>query len=778
MRRVTTPEHPHRALTPHQQSLRQRRRLFGLYLLFVIYGSLVPLHFAWRPLPDALQAFAAVPWLDLGIGSRADWVANLLLFIPLTLLAGLSLDGVQSLRLRLGWAALIWPLALALALLIEFSQLYFPGRTVSQNDILAEALGGLLGVALFVLRGPYAQAWLELVEGLMTRRSRIGRLLQAYLLLLLGFNLLPLDLTISPVELYHKWHEGRVILLPFSAMHGSAVQQLYELATDALVWVPVGMLWGWRDRLGTQAVVARVLLAAALIELLQLFVYSRVTDTADVLLAGVGGWIGVLCCGPLRRATQQEGALGATPALWQALLLLWGLVLLGVFWFPYDFEAQRFNAAALWEALSRPPLASYYAGSEFHATNEALRKLGFFLPAGVLMSLAFGRRQRWAALWWLPLAWALLIEGLQLGLPGKVADLTDAALNLAGAWLGWRMGCWVLSSPDAPAREPRPARPAKVAGSTPRRSVPPIAADGLPDARRLLALLLALTLTVYLGLRLPGLPYNLRELLAPGPAGWGSALALAACMLGLAAWPQALLVPGQRRWFLRFPLLLPVHGLVCFALLRLAVPEESLHDILGSPTLDWPWDWELLGRYLALHAVLLLQLLGAMLLVRLSAGLSRVDDLLYWLVVSLLLAWPLHTIVVDAAATDNLVELMAEDGSLWASSLLVLGLYMTCLCGSALAGLLRMPARHGRMLLLLLLAAPAAAALFWFGTEHLIVKYDKVFSAWQFLLSSDRQHYVQGARLWLHFGVALAAVGGTLGVLQALSWGHRRDARE
>jgi hypothetical protein len=125
-----------------------------------------------------------------------------------------------------------------------------------------------------------------------------------------------------------------------------------------------------------------------------------------------------------------------------------------------------------------------------------------------------------------------------------------------------------------------------------------------------------------------------------------------------------------------------------------------------------------------------------------------------------------------------LVELMAEDGSLWASTLLALGLCMSCLCGSALAGLLRMPARRGRMLMLLLLAAPAAGGLFWFGTEHLIVKYGTVFSAWQFLLSSDRQHYVQGARLWLHFGIALAAVGGTLGALQALSWGRWRGARE
>ena len=57
-----------------------------LYLVFVIYGSLVPLHFHAQPWAQAVARFRGIPYLDLGIGSRADWVANILLFIPLAFL--------------------------------------------------------------------------------------------------------------------------------------------------------------------------------------------------------------------------------------------------------------------------------------------------------------------------------------------------------------------------------------------------------------------------------------------------------------------------------------------------------------------------------------------------------------------------------------------------------------------------------------------------------------------------------------------------------------------
>ena len=71
---------------PRQES----RLLLGLlalgYLVFVVYGSLVPLDYTPVPWDEAVERFRNIRFLQLGIGSRADWVANLLLFIPLTFL--------------------------------------------------------------------------------------------------------------------------------------------------------------------------------------------------------------------------------------------------------------------------------------------------------------------------------------------------------------------------------------------------------------------------------------------------------------------------------------------------------------------------------------------------------------------------------------------------------------------------------------------------------------------------------------------------------------------
>jgi len=63
-----------------------------VYTAFVIYGSLVPLEFRSIPWDEAVARFAAIPWLALGVGSRADWVANLILYIPV----GYLLMGVLS----------------------------------------------------------------------------------------------------------------------------------------------------------------------------------------------------------------------------------------------------------------------------------------------------------------------------------------------------------------------------------------------------------------------------------------------------------------------------------------------------------------------------------------------------------------------------------------------------------------------------------------------------------------------------------------------------------
>ena len=62
-----------------------------------------------------------------------------------------------------------------------------------------------------------------------------GRLLFAYLVLFLAWQLMPLDLSLSPVELYRKWRDGRVLLLPFSSLPPGVFDAGWQIGADLLL---------------------------------------------------------------------------------------------------------------------------------------------------------------------------------------------------------------------------------------------------------------------------------------------------------------------------------------------------------------------------------------------------------------------------------------------------------------------------------------------------------------------------------------------------------------
>ncbi len=188
---------------------------------------------------------------------------------------------------------MVWMLCLMLSIGIEFTQLFFPPRTVSQNDILAEGLGALFGIAAWWWKGDEIVAWISHWRTLRGSANIALRLLWLYLALLFGYNLLPLDLTISPVEIYHKWREGKVILLPFGFHVENSAQLAYNLLTDIALWIPVSFLWILSDKKSRRQAWIWAVVTASILEGLQLLVYSRVTDITDILTAMVGAGAGV-----------------------------------------------------------------------------------------------------------------------------------------------------------------------------------------------------------------------------------------------------------------------------------------------------------------------------------------------------------------------------------------------------------------------------------------------------------------------------------------------------
>lgn len=417
-----------------------------MYSVFVVYGSLVPLRFQAVPFDQALENFRSIRYLQLGIASRADWVANILLFIPL----GFLWTGVAWPQRHLFWRTVVSVLVLlaacGLSLSIEFVQQYFPPRTVSLNDIIAETAGATIGIAAWWALGRPMLNWLQALPLVQGTANTAQRLLVVYLVLLFGYNLMPLDLTISPVELYHKWREGKVILLPFTTPYADNAQRTYDLITDIAIWMPAAVLWRLAFHKSRMQTWLSAVLAASVLELLQLFVYSRVSDSTDVFTAALGAAIGVALARstPLASSHQNTRPSASGALRWALGVACWMIVLAAVFWYPFDFNLDRSFLRDRLAGLQRVPFEAYYFGTEFRALTEVLRKSLFVAPLGFLLYRLGGHLPpTWprgvvhGSLLLVIFACAATIEAGQIALPSKNADFTDGVLEFIGGALGY-----------------------------------------------------------------------------------------------------------------------------------------------------------------------------------------------------------------------------------------------------------------------------------------------------------------------------------------------------
>jgi len=199
-----------------------------------------------------------------------------------------------------------------------------------------------------------------------------------------------------------------------------------------------------------------------------------------------------------------------------------------------------------------------------------------------------------------------------------------------------------------------------------------------------------------------------------------------------------------------------LHGVVAWLMLRAAVPMESVYDIVGSPVLDWPWEWELIGRFLALFLLWSAAAFGATMLVLRPRAPALRAPLLVWGTTLPFVLGISYYVVVAQAATDNLTELLAHRASFGAFLGLWAAFLAAAVASAALGIVLGTRFRRGGKwgLPITVLSLPLAYAALSFALEPYIVKYDQVFSAFQFLLSSDRQHYAGPGELVLRYVVA------------------------
>ncbi len=364
------------------------------WVVFVVYGSLVPLDFHPVPWAQAWQSLIDAPMLKLGIESRADWVANGVLYLPVGFLGVAALSPGHAgpgKRLLALLATVLFGALLAAA--VELAQTAFPPRTVSRNDLLAEAIGTVLGaLAALADRGRLR----ALLGGWAQGGAVLARRLAWFYAAMFGLlALFPFDLLLDGAEWRSKLAGAQVgWLLTASSLELGPVVLVAKLLIEALAVAPLGALWaaGSQRHAATPSQRAALLrgallrgaLLGLLIEVAQLAIASGQSQAVSVLTRMLGFALGAALWAWQRQASVEGLRAGirrfTSPAL---LVLLAGWTVLGGAWRRPWLDGER-----VWwrltEELHFQPFYYHYFTTEMHALTSLLAVACSYAPLGLL----------------------------------------------------------------------------------------------------------------------------------------------------------------------------------------------------------------------------------------------------------------------------------------------------------------------------------------------------------------------------------------------------------
>ncbi len=216
-----------------------------------------------------------------------------MLFVPLGFLLRGSFRKASNTFESVLFGAITFVFCCAASLAVEFLQIYFPPRVPSINDVVGECLGACLGIVCWLGFG----RWTVRTVRLWGNGPGDLRLLQAVdFLLVVLVQALPLDLTIHPSAIYHKYQEGLIHFVPFVSWFGDPGGLLHKAASLTVLFLPLGLISGLggapRFVKSKRTAFLYWFLLCGFIECIQLIVATRTADSTDVLLATLASYWG------------------------------------------------------------------------------------------------------------------------------------------------------------------------------------------------------------------------------------------------------------------------------------------------------------------------------------------------------------------------------------------------------------------------------------------------------------------------------------------------------
>ena len=264
-------------------------------LVLIIYGSLLPFEVRPRTLAESWDIFRQISYLELGLASRADWIANIVLYVPFAFFA----DGWLSCRSglfgrRVVRNVIVLATAAIVALAVEFVQIWIAPRTVSLNDISAEIIGAMIGVAAWEFTGERLIALAGRIPA--GGAAAVQSVAAFYVIAYIALSNFPYDFTASSSGLAAKMESTRAHWFLFKCAREYLC--VFKEAAEVLAAMPIGALMEMRfrhDRRWTLSTAFFAGLALGVsIEVCQFFLVSGVSQGMSVLTRGVGLVLGVI----------------------------------------------------------------------------------------------------------------------------------------------------------------------------------------------------------------------------------------------------------------------------------------------------------------------------------------------------------------------------------------------------------------------------------------------------------------------------------------------------
>jgi VanZ family protein len=348
------------------------------------------------------------------------------------------LGHVRSLGLRLVWTVLVLGLCLTLAVVVEFCQLYFPPRTVSINDLIAESIGTVIGLLVATVWG---QRLVKLANGLsLGGLLSVKTLIKFYLLGYIMLSIFPFDFVTSFAELDIKLESSQDhIFMSFDACKEDAVRCLVKIVVEILVLIPVGGLFYVLPHVAHKLALA-VLIGFFLgffIEIVQLFLYSGIGQGISILTRMLGMGLGVIIAKWLAQQKMLRWRKWLKPCVLMATLPYLVLVFvinggLGGGWLPVELAMTKLADTHF--------LPFFY----FYYTTETIALSSFISNAGIYMPIGFGwylwycadgdnKTIPWVWVGLCAVALAVIVETEKLFLADKHPDPTDIVIAFVAA---------------------------------------------------------------------------------------------------------------------------------------------------------------------------------------------------------------------------------------------------------------------------------------------------------------------------------------------------------